>query len=93
MAGHGVQLEDMEAGRQEVMAAVSNIVDIQDREEHSLLEEQNHHPLHLLDLPLQEVSVKEGLELDILMVVPAVVAVTMVVEEQLYQQVVAVLDM
>ena len=64
-----------------------------DLEEHSLLEEQNHKPLHLLDLPLQEVSVKEGLELDLVMVVPAVVAVTMVAEERLHRQVVAVLGM
>ena len=93
MAGHGVQLEDTEAGRQEEMAALSEIVYIQDREEHSLLEEQDHQSLHLLDLPLQEVSVKEELELDLVMVVLVEVAVTMVVEEQLYQQVVAVLGM
>ena len=64
-----------------------------DLEEHSLLEELHHQDLHLLDLPPQEALDKEDLELDLVMVVPAVVAVTMVAEERLYRQVVAVLDM
>ena len=70
------------------MVLVPDTVVLMDLEEHSLLEELR----QILKLQLGAL-VKEDLELEVLMVVPAVVAVTMVAEEHIYQQVVAVLDM
>lgn len=88
MAGHGSQLEDTEEELQGVMVLVLDTVVLMDLEEHSLLEELR----QILKLQLGAL-VKEDLELEVLMVVPAVVAVTMVAEEHIYQQVVAVLGM
>ena len=93
MVGIGVLLEGMEEEQQEEMVLIFNILNIVVMELLSLMEDLPRQLLQVLDLLQQEVLAKEALGLDLVMVVPAVVAVIMVVEELLYQLAVEVLDM